>query len=130
MYKLYRHNRHLVLYLLTLAILAQAMIPLGYMPSFNKNAGSFITICSGFSTKTVYIDSPSPFPDEQNNHGNRDNHKSNHCIFTGAAIKILLDGMPFGLNIPDWDSITLLPLDIDRPSGIDRSRHHARGPPA
>lgn len=38
-----------------MAVLLHAAIPAGYMPDIGKQAGSFITICSGFGEKTVFI---------------------------------------------------------------------------
>jgi hypothetical protein len=38
-----------------MAVLLHAAIPVGFMPDIGKQAGSFVTICSGFGEKTVFI---------------------------------------------------------------------------
>lgn len=38
-----------------LAVLLQAALPTGFMPNTGKQAGSFVTICSGVGEKTVFV---------------------------------------------------------------------------
>ncbi len=47
-----------------LAIAVQSLIPAGFMPEMGKQAGSFMTICSGMGEKTVYVPGDSA-PDHQ-----------------------------------------------------------------
>lgn len=49
------HVKRLVKILALIAILFQAMIPLGFMPG-KAMAGTAIVICSGFGMKTVIVD--------------------------------------------------------------------------
>lgn len=47
--------RVVLLFAAGLAIMMQAAIPAGFMPGMGKQAGSFITICSTFGEKTVFV---------------------------------------------------------------------------
>lgn len=47
--------RACLLLLAGLGVLLQAAIPAGFMPDIGKQAGSFMTICSTFGEKTVFV---------------------------------------------------------------------------
>lgn len=50
-----RYMRAALLFIVGVAVLLHAAIPVGFMPDIGKQAGSFVTICSGFGEKTVFI---------------------------------------------------------------------------
>lgn len=71
--------RTILLVMAGLGIMMQAAIPAGFMPDIAKRTGSFITICSAFGEKTVFV------ADEAGPHG-ADESQSCQYAFTLPAL--------------------------------------------
>lgn len=115
--------RGVLLLVAGLAVMLQASIPAGFMPGIGKQAGSFITICSAFGEKTVFVADDA---DQQH-----DSAGDDACSY--AFTLPALDNVPF--IVPAYVAAFVfypayIPQAIDvHPSRIDLSRPPT-GPPA
>ena len=68
------------------AFVAKSIVPVGFMPVFNKDGFTQIVICSGMGEKTITI------PDEGTSPSKEQNHKTQDICSYGAATsaKVLL----------------------------------------
>lgn len=100
-----------------LAMVLQAAIPAGFMPGIGKQAGSFITICSTFGEKTVFV------ADETGEHGSGGGESCAYA-FTLPA----LDDVPF--VIPAYVSAFVsYPAYVSQPSDVYHARIDLSRPP-
>lgn len=120
-----RQSHHGLSLFLLLAMFLQALLPLGYMPSFDENGKRTIVICSGAVTKTVTIDvTPSSEDTEENEHDN------DICPFSPVnTVSNGFDHPPFIYMVDASDIDTIYTNDVNLPDFIS-ALYASRAPPA
>lgn len=105
-----------------LAVMLQAAIPAGFMPGIGKQAGSFITICSTFGEKTVFV------ADEAGEHGGSGGEACSYAFTLPALDNVPVVVPAYVTAFISYPAYTPHIIDV-HPARIDLSRPPT-GPPA
>lgn len=110
--------------LLALLFLAKSLVPLGFMPSFNQEHTTAITICSGINEIQIFVN------DQGERVPNSTSHQSSQvCEFSLASIFTPYDVPAYVVA----SSFILSPVYSDKSLNllsISAHQFHARAPPA
>ena len=129
-------HRWLAVWLVTVALLARAAIPTGFMPVFSGGAVT-IELCSGYGPMTMAVPMAAPMamamPGTADHHvGQREQGKAEMpCAFSSLASPSLGGADPILLAAAIFFAVKIALFAVTRwrASGIDRLRPPPRGPP-